>query len=114
MLRMIRFLFLTIVGILLVIVSLANRGQVTLHVVPEEFTTFLPIPNSFQLPLFVVILGAIIVGLLIGFVLEYIREYRHRAEAAQRKRELGQMERELRGLRKKAGEGRDDILALLE
>ncbi len=114
MLRIIRYLFLAVVGIVLVVVSLANRGVVTLHVVPGELAPFLPLPNSLELPLFLVILGSVIVGLLIGFVLEYIREYRHRAEAARRKREIGKMERELRGLRDKTGEGKDDVLALLE
>lgn len=112
--RFIRYLFLAIVGLALVIVALANRGSVSLKIVPDEFAPFLPIPNDYALPLFVVIFGGIVAGLLIGFVWEYFREHRQRAESAARKRELNRLEREVKGLRDKNGEGKDDVLALLE
>jgi putative membrane protein len=112
--RFIRYIFLALVALVLVVVALANRGAVTLRLVPDEFVPFLPMPNEFTLPLFVVIFGAIIVGLLIGFVWEWFREHALRAEAARRKRELNQLEREVKGLRDKTGEGKDDVLALLD
>ena len=110
----IKYLFLTIVAIVLVVVAMANRDFVTIGLVPDEFATFVPIPNSYSLPLFLVILGGILVGLLIGFVWEYFREHKQRADAAARKRQLNKLEREVRGLREKTGEGRDDVLALLD
>jgi putative membrane protein len=112
--RYIRYLFLAVTGLVLVTVAVANRQAVTLNVVPDEFATLLPIRNEFTLPLFLVILGSIVLGLLIGFVWEYFREYRIRAEASRRKREMNRLEREVKGLRDKTGEGKDDVLALLE
>jgi lipopolysaccharide assembly protein A len=112
--RFLRYLFLAVVAIVLVIVALANRAPVEISVLPPELADFLPISNSYSLPLFLVILGAILMGLLIGFIWEYFREHRIRAEAARRKRELNRLEREVRGLREKSGESKDDVLALLE
>ncbi len=112
--RYIRYLFLAVVGLALIVVALANRDVVTLSIVPDEIAGLLPIPNAFSIPLFLVILGSIVAGLLIGFVWEYFREHKQRAEAARKKRELNRLEREVKGLREKSGEGKDDVLALLE
>ncbi len=112
--RVLRYLFLALVGIVLVVVALANRGPVSVQIVPDEFSQFLPMPNVYTLPLFLIILGGVLAGLLIGFVWEYFREFRQRAEAARHKRERNRLEREVKGLREKTGEGKDDVLALLD
>lgn len=112
--RYIRYLFIAVVGIILVTVALANRQDVSLHLVPDELAVLVPFHNEFTLPLFLVILGSIVVGLLIGFVWEYFREYKHRADASRRKLEMNRLEREVKGLRDKTGEGKDDVLALLD
>lgn len=112
--RYFRFLFWAIVGLVLFVVALANRGTVTVNILPDELALFLPFPNEFAMPLFLVILGAILAGLLIGFIWEYIREHKQRADAAKRKRELNRLEREVQGLRAKTGDNKDDVLALLE
>lgn len=112
--RYIRYIFWASVGLVLIIVALANRGFVVVNIVPQELAGFLPLPNTYSVPMFLVILAAILAGLLIGFVWEYIREYKQRSDAAKRKRELGRLEREVKGLRAKSGEGKDDVLALLE
>ena len=51
---------------------------------------------------------------MIGFVWEWLREYKHRAEAAVKTAEAARLERELTKMRRRSGEGRDDVLALLE
>jgi len=112
--RYIRYLFLSVVGLMLVVLALANRAVVTLHVLPDELAGFLPIANAYSVPLFLVILGSIVAGLLIGFVWEYFREHKLRADAARKKRDLNRLEREVKGLREKTGEGKDDVLALLD
>jgi len=112
--RYIRYVFWAGVGLVLIVVALANRETITVNLVPDEFAGFLPFGNAYSLPLFLVILGSILVGLLIGFVWEYIREFKQRNDAAKRKRELNRLEREVQGLRAKTGEGKDDVLALLE
>ena len=53
-------------------------------------------------------------GLLIGFVWEWLREWRHRADARGRAREVESLQREVGRLRATARGGKDDIMALLE
>jgi uncharacterized integral membrane protein len=65
-------------------------------------------------PLFIVILGSIVAGLLVGFVWEWIREYNQRAEAARQAREMRRLEREVARLKGEKYEGQDDVLALLD
>ena len=112
--RFLRYFFLSFVALVLVVLALANRAVVSVQLVPDELAVLLPFENSYELPMFVVIFGAIIAGLLIGFVWEYFREHHIRAEAARKKREVNKLEREVKGLRERSGEGKDDVLALLE
>lgn len=112
--RYLKYLFLIVVGLALIVVALANRQVVTLSLVPGEMAEFLPFRNNIELPLFLVILGGVVLGLLIGFVWEYLREFRIRQNAGRQKRKLNKLEREVKGLREKTGEGKDDVLALLE
>jgi len=112
--RFVKYLFMALVGIGLIVVALANRGVTTVNILPGDFAQFLPIPNSYSMPLFLVILAGVLAGLLIGFFWEYLREHKHRANAAHHKREKTRLEREVKGLRDKTGEGKDDVLALLD
>jgi len=112
--RFLRYLFLGAVGLILVTVALANRQTAALRLVPDELTGFLPVRNEYSLPLFLVILGSIVAGILIGFVWEYFREYKLRADANRSRREMNKLEREVKGLREKTGDSKDDILALLD
>jgi lipopolysaccharide assembly protein A len=62
-----------------------------------------------------VIFGGILVGLLIGFIWEWLREHRIRAEAARTRRELTESRREVEKLREaRPKEAGDDVLALLD
>ena len=63
---------------------------------------------------FLVILGGVVTGLLVGFVWEWLREHRHRAEARTNRREAQKLGREVEQLRGKRNENRDEILALVE
>ncbi len=112
--RYLRYLFLLAVGFCLLIVALANRGSVPLQVIPDEMAAYVGQPFSLNLPLFVIIFGAIGVGLLIGFIWEWFREHKHRVDARTQKREKEQLARQVRGLKKQKAEGKDDVLALLE
>ena len=60
------------------------------------------------------ILGGVVAGLLIGFVWEWFREHKQRAEAKAQRRERDQLAREVQSLRGEANKGRDEVLALLE
>ncbi|SHG49429.1 lipopolysaccharide assembly protein LapA domain-containing protein [Cognatishimia maritima] len=112
--RYIRYAFLATLGVVLISVALANRGVVTLKLLPEALADLVGLHYSISLPLFVVILGSIIAGLLIGFVWEWMREYKIRAAAGRAQRELQQTKREVRRLKGRQEENKDEVLALLD
>ena len=114
MIRTLKYLFLAAVALVLVVLALANRDTVTVEAIPADLAAWVGWSFAIELPLFLVILGGVLAGLLIGFVWEWFREHRHRAEAATQRRERGKLEREVRQLKGRANEGKDEILALLE
>ncbi len=112
--RYIRYAFLAALAVCLITVALANRGAVTLQLLPEGLTGFLGFSWAITLPLFIIIFGAIIAGVLIGFVWEWLREHKHRAEAARARRSAAQLEREVKAIKTPESKTGDDVLALLE
>ena len=78
--RYIRYACITTFAVALIAVSLANRTVVTLKVLPEEVAGLFSVNPSINMPLFVVVFGGIIVGLLVGFVWEWFREHAMRAD----------------------------------
>ncbi len=112
--RYIRYAFLIVLALALITVALANRGAVTLRLMPQEVAGFVPLPNTLDLPLFVIIFGGIIAGLLIGFVWEWFREHKLRAEGARARRDVKSLEREVTRLKGVEPDDKDEILALLD
>ena len=113
--RLIWYIFLAILAIVLVTVALANAELVTLRLLPAGMEGWLGLSWSITLPLFLVVLLGVALGLLIGFVWEWGREHRYRAEMRRQRRERERLEREVSQMRA-PGRGRpgDDVLALLE
>ena len=72
--RYIRYASIAIFGLALVLIALANRNMVTLRVLPDELAGFAALNPTYELPLFVVIFGGIALGLIVGFIWEWIRE----------------------------------------
>jgi uncharacterized integral membrane protein len=112
--RYIRYAFLAAVAIVLIVVALANREMVTLQLLPADMAGYVGQNFSYQLPQFVIIFLAIVVGLLIGFVWEWMREHKHRVEGRKATRAKEQLERQVKGLKRRSSEGQDDVLALLD
>jgi lipopolysaccharide assembly protein A len=112
--RYLRYVFLALLAICLLIVALANREPVTLTLLPKELATFAGFDFSISLPMFLVIFGGIVAGVMIGFVWEWFREHKHRAEAATQRRERERLEREVHRLKPASERQQDDVLALLE
>ncbi|SFS67038.1 Protein of unknown function [Sulfitobacter marinus] len=112
--RYVRYLCIAIFAVALIAVALANRSVVSLRLLPTEVSGFFAVNPEINVPLFIVILGSIIAGLLVGFVWEWIREYNQRAEAARQAREMRRLEREVARLKGEKYEGQDDVLALLD
>ena len=112
--KTIRYAFWAIVGVGLVLVGLANTGMVTVRAIPEALAGLVGVSPDIQVPLFVVLFAGVAVGLLIGFLWEWVREHRIRADARAKNREVDALRREVAGLRANSSEGGDDVLALLE
>lgn len=112
--RYIRYAFLAILGITLISISLANREMVELKLMPDALSELAGFNFSTSLPLFLVVLGGVVAGLVIGFLWEWLREHKHRRDATTNKGEVRKLEREVKKLKKKQNEGKDDVLALLD
>lgn len=112
--RWLRYVLIGLLGLALLTVALANRGVVTLNLLPAEIAAYLGRSASVDLPLFLVVFLGIVAGLLIGFVWEWLREHKHRAAAVQHRREAARLEREVSRLRETKAKPEDEILRLLE
>lgn len=112
--RYLRYFCIAIFAVALISVALANRAVVPLKMLPDEVAHWFAVTPEIQLPLFLVILGSIVAGLLVGFVWEWIREHGQRAEAARQAREMRRLEREVARLKGEKHQGKDEVLALLD
>lgn len=113
--RYVRYAFLAALAVVLITVALANRAPVTLHLLPEELSGFLGFSWQVSLPLFIVIFLGLIGGVLIGFIWEWLREYKFRAKAKRAERAAVRLSQEVTHLkRKEAAKQGDEVLALLD
>ena len=112
--RYIRYACIAVFGIALITVALANRGMVQIQLLPDELAGLFAVSPKIELPLFLIIYGGILVGLLVGFVWEWMREHSHRSGAAKSAREVRRLEREVKKLKGEKHEGKDEVLALLD
>ena len=111
--RLIHTLFLFFSAILLFLLSLANNEKVTLEFLPENLAALLNFEIAVNIPLFLVFFSGIFIGLVIGFVWEWLREYKFRVEANNYQKRLLKAENELSELHAKENK-KDDVLTLLE
>lgn len=114
MIRYLRFVFLVALALVLLVVALANRAPVSVRLLPDDLAALTGLSFSAEVPLFLVIFGGILAGVLIGFVWEWFRERKHRSTASVKSREVTRLERELAVLRDSASVPQDDVLALLD
>lgn len=114
MIRALRYLSLAVLALGLIALALSNRGMVELRALPPEAGDFLGFAWAVQVPLFLVIFAAILLGLFIGFVWEWLREHRIRSDAARTRREAARLSREVSRLRQDKAGPKDDVLALLD
>lgn len=114
MLRYLRYLVLALIAIGLATVSLANRDAVLIKLFPADLAAFVGINWQIEIPLFLVMFGGIVGGVLIGFVWEWAREHKHRVVAKGATKQVSRLERELATMRDATSLPKDDIIALLD
>jgi hypothetical protein len=112
--RYIRYSSIAIFALALILIALANREMVPIRLVPEELAGFTALTPGQEVPLFVVIFGGILAGLILGFIWEWIREAGERAAAARQARETQRLRAEIKRLKAEKHEGSDEIIALLD
>ncbi|WP_179380169.1 LapA family protein [Jannaschia marina] len=108
----IRLLFLGALALVLVVLAIANRAMVTLRLIPEDLSGMFGVDLSVTMPLFLVIFMAMALGLLVGFVWEWLREHKHRAEARSERAQKEKLEKELAKAKRQTSE-KDEVLALV-
>lgn len=114
MIRWLRILFLLVLAVCLLTVALANREPVMVQLMSAELGALVGFNYAIELPLFIVIYGGIVAGLLIGFVIEWFREHKHRAAVRARTKEVKTLQREVTSLRANVKQPpKDDVLAIL-
>jgi putative membrane protein len=114
MLRYLRYAFIAVLLVLLLTVALANRTVVPVRFLPEDVGALFGVSWQMELPLFLVMLGGVVAGVLIGFTWEWLREHKYRRTASQRGKELARLERELEVMRDSRSVPKDEILTLIE
>lgn len=112
--RYIRYASIAIFAVALILIALANRVYVPIRMVPEELTGLTALSPAHEVPLFVVIFGGILAGLILGFIWEWIREAGERAAAARQAREMTRLRAEIKRLKAEKHEGSDEVIALLD
>jgi uncharacterized integral membrane protein len=103
----IKLIVLGLLAAILIALGVANMVAVDLYLLPAKLfgDTF----SIKQIPLAVVILAAVLLGILIGLVIEYLREHKHRRVAEEKRREIVQLRQEVTRLRAKMGGQGDDL-----
>lgn len=109
--RIIKLILLIVILAGIVILALANREPVTLNLLPGGMSSIAS--RSLEAPLYAVGLVSVLVGMMLGYVLEWLREHKHRRQASVKAREAAALNREVGRLRKEASKGEDEVLALL-
>ena len=112
--RYLRYAFLISLACVLVIIAVANRTMTTLSILPTDLSHWFGVNWSINVPVFAVFIGGTFFGVLIGFVWEWLREYKHRAEVARKNREIRGLEAELRKLKGEKYQNQDEVLAMIE
>ncbi len=90
--RTIKLIILVIIGLALMLLLAANMAPVDLHLLPAALNV-----DLFSLtgvPLSMVIVAAVLVGFLIGLLMEFLREGKHRSNLARKRRELNELREE--------------------
>lgn len=103
-------------AILLTTIALANRDFVSVKLFPDTIGNLIGVNFGFGLPLFILLGLAIGLGLMLGFIWEWLREHSYRADAARLRRRVDALESDLSKLEKAAPAvaQKDDVLAVLE
>ena len=112
--RIVRFIIIFFISILLLILALVNRQYVDFRFLPINLSDQLGVSGSITLPLFILTFIGILVGALLGFFWEYLREHKYRKALSQKTKKVKVLENEIKKLKNITNNEADQILELLE
>ncbi|RCW88909.1 lipopolysaccharide assembly protein LapA domain-containing protein [Paracoccus lutimaris] len=112
--RTIRIFFVVTLAIVLILVATANRAPVTVSLLPENIAAFTGRAWTVTLPAFLALFLAMVFGVLVGLVWEWLREAHLRAESKTRAHDLARLQREVGDLRRTHAAPKDEVLAILD
>jgi putative membrane protein len=105
--RTIRLAVLGLLAAILISLGVANMVPVDLYLLPAAL-----FGDGFSikgLPLAVVIMAAVLLGILVGLVIEYLREHKQRRVANEKRREIVELRQEVTRLRAKMSDQENDL-----
>ena len=105
--RLIKTLFYLAIGVCLVVLGIGNMGPVDVYLLPERL-----VGDQFALtgvPLAAVMLGSVMLGLIIGQIMEWLREGKHRRMSNDRGREVARLRTELANVKRQVNDPDDDL-----
>ncbi|GMG82172.1 hypothetical protein LNKW23_13850 [Paralimibaculum aggregatum] len=108
--RIVRLGVLSVLGLGLVVVGVANRAPVDVFLLPQGLG--LPEAELRGVPLAAVIFAAVLVGIVVGQVMEWVREAKHRRQVEEKTEEVWRLRKEIKRLSLRLGEGEDEMPAL--
>lgn len=117
MFRLVKYLVLFVIAVALIVVAMANRGPITLKLLPEglmspERAAALGV-GDLTMPGFLLVMSIFFAGLLFGFIWEWLREHKHRSTAKVERRERERLEQQVNKIAPPTKDG-DDVLAILD
>ena len=114
MIRTLRYVLLAVVALTLLIVALANRAPVTVRFLPDDFAGLMGLHWQIEVPAFLLLFLGAVLGIILGFTWEWLREHKHRKVARVQTRAVSRLERELAAMKDSSALPQDDVLALLD
>ncbi len=108
--RTVKLAVLCLIGLGLVVVGVANMARVDVFLLPAGLG--LPEAELRGVPLAAVIFVSVIAGIVVGQVMEWLREAKHRRMVEEKRLEVGRLRKEIKRLSKRLGEGEDDLPSL--
>lgn len=112
--RAIRLFFVALLAVVLILIATANRGPLTVSLFPESLAPLTGGQWALTMPGFLALFLAMLFGLIVGLVWEWLREAGIRAEAKSHARQIAQLEREVGDMRRKHAQPQDEVLAILD
>ena len=108
--RAIKFGFAALVAIIIIVLAVANAGEIPVHLWPDLTAYGVPAAPSVVMPIFVFGLICGLVGFLLGAAREFLREGQVRSEARQSRKEAAKLKSKIDELTAESQD--DDIPAL--